>query len=575
MNSVLWKIGGEAGFGIMTVGLSFDKIATRSGYYIFDYPEYPSLIRGGHNTYEVHISEEPVNATKWDVDFLVCLNRETYLHHMHRLTDKSVVIYDADEFTILENNFTKLHVPFRKFKKEHTAMQVMVNTIAIGASLAAMDGDIDAFYKILEDEFGKKGPEVLEYNKKFAILGYDYIRNNYPDKIRSVLKKREGKKQVVMTGNDAFAFASAAADCRLYVAYPMTPSSSVLATVAAWQMKTGMVVRHAEDEIAVINSALGGSNAGVRASVGTSGGGFALMVEALSFAGVAEIPIVVYLAQRPGPATGLPTWTEQGDLLFAVNAGHGEYPKIVLAPGDLHEMVELSLKAYDLADIYQTPVIVMSDKLIGESHMSYDHDAIQALANNYQPNYGKKIAETKEEKYLRYKWSDDGISERLIPGQKGQFYQANSYSHLEDSHTTEEADPRKEQVDKLNRKTTTYLANHFQPPQVFGNLDEADKVIVSWGGNKGTIIDAMKTLEAQGQKVAYIHFTHLFPMDREKVKPFFNKEGKKYMLLENNAHAQFGSLLLYQTGVEIQDKILKYDGRPFWPEEIVREVSKR
>lgn len=572
MSKYLWKIGGEAGFGIMTVGLSFSKIATRSGYQIFDYTEYPSLIRGGHNTYEVLISDETIGSSKHGVDLLVCLNKDTYEFHKTRLTPESVVVYDPEDFEF-EQNVIKVQIPFKKIKKKNEVMQIMINTVAIGASLALLDADIEILRDIIRKEFMKKGQEVVDFNLKFADIGYDHIRNNYASIVKPILTRKPTTERVVAGVNDIFSLATVAADCRFYSAYPMTPSSSILTTLAAWQQQTGMVVRHSEDEIAVINNALGASHAGVRSAVGTSGGGFALMVETLSYAGVAEIPIVVFLGQRPGPATGLPTWTEQGDLLFACNAGHGEFPKIVLAPGDIYEMLEITMKAFDLADIYQLPVIVMSDKLIGESHTTYDKATMMSFIANYKINRGKTVRETTQEKYLRYKLSEDGISERLLPGQKGHFYQANSYEHTEDSHTTEDAHIRIQQVDKRNKKIDVYLNSQFSAPTVVGSLEDSEFCFVSWGGNKGAILDAQKMLEKEHRKSSFIHFTHVFPLNESVIKPLFEKN-KRYILVENNSHGQFGKLLRMETGININEKILKYDGRPIFPEEIVEYIRK-
>jgi 2-oxoglutarate ferredoxin oxidoreductase subunit alpha len=333
-----WKIGGEAGFGIMTTGIVLSRIATRSGYNIFNYPEYPSLIRGGHNTLEVVISEDPVTAPKWEVDMLVCLNKVTYDLHKHRLHKDSIVVFDPDEFTIDDPTLIQVSVPFKKIRTQEEINQMMINTVAMGASLSVMGGDLSIFEDLLKEQFSRKGQEVVDYNLKLARIGFDHAEASHIQKIPLLVKKQDVKKQMVLTANDAFSVGTVIADCRFFAAYPMTPASSILMTLAAWQDKTKMVVRHSEDEIAVINSALGASFAGARSAVSTSGGGFALMVEALSYAGVAEIPIVVYLGMRPGPATGMPTWTEQGDLLFAVHAGqtvgHGELCRIwrVLCP---------------------------------------------------------------------------------------------------------------------------------------------------------------------------------------------------------------------------------------------------
>lgn len=577
-----WKIGGEAGFGIMTTGNVFSKIASRFGYHLIDYVEYPSLIRGGHNAYEVHVSENVVSHLKPGIDVLVCLNKETFEKHKHRLTSSSMVIFDQEEFEI-KDDFKKVNVSFKKILSDLKGLPVMKNMIALGVSIGLLGGDISELLKIVEEQFAKKGETVINFNKQFIQAGFDQVKKNYSDKILNYLIKKSGEPQLVMTGNDAFSLGSVIADCRVYSAYPMTPSSSVLTNLAAWQEKVSMVVRHAEDEISVINTAIGSSYAGVRSSVGTSGGGFALMVESISFAGVTEIPLVIFIAQRPGPATGMPTWTEQGDLLFTVFSGHGEFPKIVLAPGDNEEMIELTAKAYNLADIYQLPVIIMSDMYLSEGHKSVTKKFVDDLIKKYKVDRGKLIdnnskvksqnskLQVKSQKYLRYQITDDGISPRLIPGTPGYYYQANSYEHVEDGHTTEDSEPRIKQVDKRAKKWLTYLMKDFSMPKIYGDLEKSKIVFVSWGSNKGAVLQAQKLLSEKGTSSAFIHFNHLYPLDQEKVKGLLNQQ-KRYILVENNSWGQFGKLLTMETGVEIKEKFLKYDGRPIWAEEIVAKT---
>lgn len=566
-----WKIGGEAGFGILTSGTVFSKIATRSGYQIFDYVEYPSLIRGGHNAYEVIVSDEEVYGFKPIIDCLVCLNKDTFNFHKTRLIPQSIVVFDSDEFQP-DGEFVKVGVPFRKMLSEMKGQAVMKNTIAVGVSLAVLGADLVSFETIIEEQFSRKGEQVVSFNKQFAEKGYQYVKDTYPTVVQQILvKKQKEDETLVLTGNDAFALGAAIADCRFYAAYPMTPSSTVLTTLASWQKETGMVVRHSEDEIAVINNALGASFAGVRSAVGTSGGGFALMVESLSFAGIAELPIVVFLSQRPGPATGMPTWTEQGDLLFAVHAGHGEFPKMVFAPGDVKEMIELTAKALNMADIYQTPVIVMSDMFLSESHKSLSKKALTDFIAKYTVDRGAYITTPTETPYLRYKITENGISPRLVPGAKGVYYQANSYEHIEDGHTTEDAQPRKDQVEKRERKWKTYIQTHFEPPKIYGPIHEAQTVLVSWGSTKGPILEAMKDPKMIEGKIAYIHFTHLYPLDTEKIRALF-PQGKRYIVIENNSHGQFSKLLQMETGIELKEKLLKYDGRPFRADEIINSI---
>jgi len=565
----LWKVGGPAGQGVMTTGLLLSKLCSRSGAQVFDYAEYPSLIQGGHNTYEVLSSTEPVSNRQWHVNYLVCLDKQTLEEHRHRLTANSTVLLDPAAGELPQDTeYTVLPLPLKEILAELKANSIMVNMIALGASWALVGGKKDLLVRLIAEQFGKKGNEIVALNQACATRGYDVVLEQVFQNASFPWLDSLEQYPIVMSGNDAFSLAAAAADCRFYASYPMTPSSSVLSTLANWQNTTNMIVRHAEDEVGVVSEALGASFAGVRSAVGTSGGGFALMTESLSYAGIAEIPLVVFLSQRPGPATGLPTWTEQGDLLFACYAGHGEFPKIVLAPGDATEMVTITNQAFDLADIYQTPVLVLSDKFLSESRMWLDRTITEtALAQT--PDYGKTVREPSELPYLRYKITDDGISERLVPGAPGTHYQANSYEHLEDSHTTEDAEERTKQVEKRLRKQATYLQNHWQMPEIFGELDASKYVFVTWGSSKMVVAQARTLLD---EPTAHIHFTHVYPMDREKITELFAPD-RHYVLVENNATGQFGTLLRSEAGVDIKHTIHKYDGRAFYSEEIVAALE--
>lgn len=571
---VLWKIGGEAGFGIMSAGLTFSKIAARSGYHTYDYVEYPSLIRGGYNAHETVFSEDVVTTLKHDIDYLVCLNKHTYEENKSRLTPESVVLYDNKDLEVNDNVGQFVSIDFRKIVHEFQGEMIMRNSIALGATVALLGADLEILFSILESEFGDRQSQKFEINQKCASAGYDHIIQNYSTFIKKNLQKNDPiVPKLVLTGNDAFALGAVIADCRLYCAYPMTPSSTVLTTLASWQNNTGMVVRHAEDEISVINTALGSSFAGVRSAVGTSGGGFALMVESISYAGVAEIPIVIFLSQRPGPATGMPTWTEQGDLLFAVHAGHGEFPKIVLAPGDVDEMIHLSTKAFDLADMYQTPVIVMSDMLLSESHQTLNKNVVDELSSTYVVNRGKIVSKPTRSDYKRYQLEPDGISEMLVPGLTGHFYQSNSYEHEEDGHTTEESQSRIDQVNKRDKKIQTYLQQDFVAPNVYGDLDASEIVFISWGSTKGVLLESIELLKQRNINVSLVHFTYVFPLDKDKIKHVFD-QNKRYILVENNSTGQFGKLLRQETGIDIEEKLLKFDGRPFTTEEIINYVNR-
>lgn len=570
------KIGGEAGFGIMTTGLFLGKIATRSGYHAFEYSEYPSLIRGGHNVVEVRISDEKVYAQEKGVDVLVCLNEETYTLHKDEVKEEGLVVIDADKVNIekekTENkNISYIHLPLTKIIREAQLSNVMVNNIALGALVHLLGADFSILKELISEQFAKKGEEIITKNIQASQSGFDSVKTQYPEGYKlKIPKKGSSAPQLYLTGNDAIGLGAIAAGCKLYVAYPMTPSSALLHYLAAKAESSGMVVKHAEDEISVINMALGGSWAGVRSMVGTSGGGFALMVESVSLAGITETPIVIVMGQRPGPATGMPTWTEQGDLLFLLHAGHGEFLKILLAPGDVEEAYKLTIEAFNLADIYQTPVFVIGDKYLQEGHQSVEEFRIKNY--EFRIDRGKLLSQEDLDKlttaYKRYQITDDGISPRALPGQKKSTHQANSYEHSEDGHTTEDALERTQQVDKRNRKENTFLTRHAQLPVLYGKKD-APLTIISWGSMKAPILQALKSNES---KFNYLHFSYLWPLPKDEVTKLMN-DCKSILLVENNSTAQFGQLLRMVTGIDIQNKLLKYSGRPIYPEEVMEKVN--
>ncbi len=569
--SYLWKIGAPAGLGVMTTGLSMSKLAMRSGQFVYDYAEYPSLIKGGHNTYECHISTIPVTSSRSHIDCLICFNAETATLHEKRLDATSLIVFDPSQFTP-SNSGTPIALPMNDLLAELQADKVMINMIALGASCALLGGSLDSLTALISEQFAsKKGSDIADKNSACAAAGYSYVTTHHSQYIRQILAiPATTDKQVLLAGNDAFALGAVAADCKLYAAYPMSPSSSVLATLASWQRQTGMIVRHAEDEIGVVNEALGASFMGVRAATGTSGGGFALMTETISYAGVAELPLVIFVAQRPGPATGMPTWTEQGDLLFASFAGHGEFPKIVLAPGDPEEMVNLTQEAFDLADIYQLPVVVLSDKNLSESHFTFPLSRIETILSR-APQRGEIVREVTAE-YQRYVATPNGISPRVLPGTAGTFFQANSYEHLADSHTTEDAEVRIEQVRKREQKIKTYFSAHYPAPNIEGDLDSAAAVLISWGGTKGAIRATQQELARRGTIVAHIHFSHVHPLNPDVLKPLLSHT-LPYILIENNMSAQFGQLLRMATGFIPTHTITRFDGRPFCDTELAQEVT--
>lgn len=565
------RIGGEAGFGIMTTGLFLGKIATRSGYQAFEYAEYPSLIRGGHNVVTVRIGEEKVYSQEEKIDVLVCLNEETYRLHKENLKENGLIILDKEAIKkekIKEGSY--LSVPFTAMIKEKDLSIVMINNLALGVLVELLGADFGILEEMIRENFAKKGEEIIAKNIEAAKLGQEFIKKHYPAGYKLKIPKRDKiSPKIYLTGNEMIGLGALVAHCQFFVAYPMTPASNLLHYLAAKSESSGIVVKHAEDEISVINMALGASFAGVRSMVGTSGGGFALMVEAVSLAGITETPIVIMMGQRPGPATGMPTWTEQGDLLFILHSGHGEFPKIILAPGDLMESFRLTVEAFNLADKYQTPVFILTDKYLLEGRQSVEKEEI----SRYQARLdrGKWLTEAelnKTQPYKRYQITADGISPRVYPGLPHSLHQANSYEHTEDGHTSEEESVRIAQVDKRNRKITTFLSADAKMPQLYGQK-EAPLTVISWGSMKAPILSALRGHEAEFN---YLHFSYLWPLSAEKLTRLLSGL-KSTLLVENNSTAQFGQLLKMATGLEIKNKLLKYSGRPIYPEEVLKKVK--
>jgi 2-oxoglutarate ferredoxin oxidoreductase subunit alpha len=612
-----FKIGGPAGFGIMSAGLTFSKVATRSGYEVYDYVEYPSLIRGGHNVMQTTLDEEPVLAPDTGTDFLVALNRETIELHKGELAEGSGILCDSGldiKDSGLKEGVNIFQMPFMELIKEVGGKDVMRNTVALGATMGLLGGNMKHLKDLIAEGFADKKPVITELNHKVAEAGYDYVRKNYGGKVTEVLKdKGVAQSKMVLTGNEAVAMGAVAAGMKFVVIYPMTPISNILHTLAPLQEKYGFVYKQPEDEISAVNMAIGASFTGARAMTATSGGGFCLMTEGLGLAGLTETPLVMVEGMRGAPATGLPTWTEQGDLRFMLHAHQGEFPRIVLAPGDAQEAFELTMRAFNLADKYQCPVIVMVDKYLCENHQSFAAFKYE----KYKVNRGEMIREA-EEDYRRYKVVKDGVSPRSIPG-VGNFLLANSDEHQEYGYSEEAADNRLEQMNKRMRKLMTCAKEDLVAPKVYGP-EEAEVTLVSWGSNKGAILTAMRimnhetwnierkeeisNLKVQNSKpqlkpqkldekkrrgfgelsdsntekqkdypsVNLLHLNWIWPFPTEAVSKVLGR-AKRVIDIEGNYSGQLAGLIREQTGFEIKEQLLKYDGRPIYWEEVVEKIK--
>lgn len=568
------KIGGAAGQGIKSAGLLLAKIATRLGFNIYTYTEYPSLIRGGHNIMQIIISTEEVLAPSLKVDLLIALNQETIDLHLNELHDQSIILFDGE--SALTDYPGIVSVPLSKLANETGGGELLINTVALGATIRLLGGDLEILQNLIAENFAEKMEMVesnelskkkykaeflSDYNKKAASLGYEFITQNYADKIKQTLKKAEKiSPKMILNGNDALALGAIAGGIQFAAIYPMTPITGLLHSLALYQEKYGYIFKQPEDEIAAINMSIGASFAGARSLTATSGGGFCLMTEGMGLAGITETPLVVILGMRGGPSTGLPTWSENGDLKFALSAGHGEFPKIVLSAGDSREAFDLVKEALHLADKYQTPVILLVDKNICENDQSF-----HILENSSKVERGKLSFETIPD-YQRYALSDDGISERSIPG-KGNFFIANSDEHDTYGFDDEEIKNRNDQMKKRMSKIKACEISDMPVPQIFGP-QKSDLTIVSWGSCKGAIIEALKHFP----NVNFLYLTWLNPFPTDAVRNILAQS--KYILdIENNFSGQLAELIREKTGIEIMDKMLKYDGRPFYMEEIEEKIK--
>lgn len=577
MNSITWKIGGEAGFGIMSAGTMLGKTFSRSGYHILATNEYPSLIRGGHNVVTVRIATERFESMNRDLHILTALNKETVELHKDELTDGALVVFDPHDFEWKETDFAKtvtcIPIPLDQMAKDAHVEPVMRNTIALGATVALLGRDFQFLHAVIHDQFIGKGQEVVDSNSTVAKAGFDYIKTHFGTVTSMFMGPAiEKGKQLILNASEALGIGAARAGLKFAAIYPMTPINALITFLADHAKAFGLVYKQPEDEIAGMMMAIGASISGVRSMVATSGGGFALQVEGLSLAGMIEVPVVIDLGMRVGPATGMPTYTEQGELQFAIHAGHGEFPRIILAPGDCEEIYSLTTEAFNLADRYQIPVFILTDKYLNESQWCVPAALFQ---QNVTIDRGKLLADSKtltaDKPFRRYTLdTQDGISARTVPGMQYGHYYANSYEHDEVGHVTEKASGRKAMVEKRLKKLAA-MSKDIRPPTVYGQQD-ADITFLSWGSTKGIILEAMKLLDTQGKRARFIHFSWLYPFPTQAVTSLL-KDTKVIIDIEQNATGQLASLIREHTGIEITKKLLKYDGRPFFPEDIIEGIA--
>ncbi len=563
------KIGGEAGQGIQTIGDTLAKVFSRAGYHVFTHQDYESRIRGGHNFFQIRFSDKPVMASRDSIDILVALDRESIEQHKNQLSENGQIIFDSSALKQKHEEQHFFDIPFVNLAIEHGGNKIMANTVAVGAVLGMLGMDLDILHEIIKGTFIKKGEAVITANIASATAGHDFA-------IKKCLRcsfsaAQRAKPKMMITGIEAIGFGAIASGCRFYSAYPMTPSTGIMNYIAGREKEYGIIVEQAEDEIAAINMVLGASFAGVRAMTGTSGGGFALMVEGLSLAAMTETPIVIALGQRPGPATGFPTRTEQGELLFSLYTAHGEFPRVVFAPGTPEQAFYLTNKAFDLAEKYQIPAIVIFDQYLADSEWTdegFDLRRIKFTDYRLRGEAFKNLSE-----YRRHAFTDSGVSPLGVPGDSRHLVVTDSDEHDEEGHIVEDADTRTKMVQKRLFKKIPLIAEEIDQPLVYGD-SASEIVIVGWGSTYGVLKEAVDEL-SKDNKIAMLHFSEIYPFPSIEKYDYLDilKNAKLTICIENNATGQFASLVRAETGYEFKAKINRYDGRPFTLERLLGEIN--
>ncbi|WP_321418974.1 2-oxoacid:acceptor oxidoreductase subunit alpha [uncultured Methanomethylovorans sp.] len=564
------RVGGEAGQGIQTIGLALAQTFQKTGLYVFSTQYYLSRVRGGHNYFQIRVSDSPIKAISDRLDLLIALDSTSVEKHMVELND-GIVLLDREEVKITNDNRQIFNVPFQQIARDIGGSKLYASTVATGAVLGLLCCNLKVLEDILKNTFAKKGEDIININIKAARAGYEYAQENYSGKCKYSFEKVNQKtKTMLINGNDSVGLGALAAGVQFLASYPMTPSTGVMNYIAAHADKFNVVVEQAEDEISALNMVLGASFAGARAMTTTSGGGFCLMTEALGLAGMTETPAVIFLGQRPGPATGLPTMTEQGDLLFALYAAQGEFPRCILAPKTPDDAFYLTAKAFNLADKYQIPVFIMSDQYLADSQFTCERfDASKITIDRHMLSDDELGS---METYKRYTIPPDGISPRALPGQSKHVVVADSDEHNEEGHIDQTADNRILMMEKRMRKLNG-LTKEMEAPEVYGP-HEADVTLIGWGSSYGPLTETVDILNKEGQSLNLVHFNHIFPMNKEAIRSLILKKGTT-VCVESNATGQFAKILKTEADIPVDMNLLRYDGMPFTSGYLIRALREK
>ncbi|NBK47149.1 2-oxoacid:acceptor oxidoreductase subunit alpha [Staphylococcus delphini] len=565
-----WKVGGQQGEGIESTGEIFATAMNRKGYYLYGYRHFSSRIKGGHTNNKIRVSTTPVHAISDDLDILVAFDQETIVLNHHEMREDSVILADskAKPEKPEDSKAQLIVLPFTEVAKE-LGTTLMKNMVAIGATAALMHLNTDTFEALITNMFEKKGEKVVDLNIQALNEGYRLMQEQMGEVNGDFeLEESSGVPHLYMIGNDAIGLGAISAGSRFMAAYPITPASEVMEYMIDNLPKVGGSVIQTEDEIAAATMAIGANYGGVRAFTASAGPGLSLMMEAIGLSGMTETPFVVVNTQRGGPSTGLPTKQEQSDLMQMIYGTHGDIPKIVLAPTDAEDAFYLTVEAFNLAEEYQCPVILLSDLQLSlgkQTVKALDHSKIEIRRG---ATITEDIERDEDDKdyFKRYAVTESGVSPRPIPGVKGGIHHVTGVEHNEEGKPSEAAENRQNQMDKRMRKTEKLVIP--KPVEGTATHDDADILYLGFISTKGAIQEGASRLEQQGHRINHLQIRQLHPFPTEVIQDAVDK-AEKVVVVEHNYQGQLANII--KMNVNLGDKLVKqtkYDGTPFLPHEI-------
>lgn len=580
MQEVTIGIAGAAGDGLDKSGDTLAKSCGRLGLHVYAYNSYQSIIRGGHIWLRVRIGEQKVYSHGDRLDAVICLNQDSLERHASEVAEGGVIVFNADKLK-LDPSLVRQGVQTLPLKmseitadvvKQHGPLQpIMQNTVAVGAILRLANLGIEEAHVLMEETFGHKGQKIVDLNTSLLKAGFEHADKN----AKEITKKWtfSKKRRPFLTGNEAMAMGAAAAGCKFYSAYPMTPASTILHWMANHAKQTGICVKQGEDELAVMNMTIGAGIAGARSMCATAGGGFALMTEALGMAGIMEVPMVCVEVQRGGPSTGLPTKTEQADLFQVFGASQGEFPRLIVAPRDIADCFHTTIDSFNWADRFQLPVVIMSDLLLSEHPETVDSEV---FTGEVKIDRGEVVTEWKEDqgKYKRYRFTESGVSPRALPGTANTTYVSPSDDHDEESILISDmftAPPVRRMIMQKRMRKLENLLKELPAPQIEGPAD-ADVTLVCWGSTYGVVREAAEILTAQGVKTNYVVGKYIYPFHTKEFTEILSK-CKKKISVEVNFTSMFAHYLKSYTGISMDGHVTRYDGEPLEPMHVVAQVK--